>query len=343
MRLTTVNEFGNRSELQLPNVGTVDVSLLPKGATGRGDWVGRGESSDRGEADTRAGGPCVYGLWLGGVSVSVRRASEERECVMSSEYERRWNNDSSEQSQKHPDPAGGGSSGWLSVVPARDSQGERRAIVSGKEDKKIGEAHSSSSDVLHRGSTPRLGRCERGETEGWMAARWRGRGGESPLETRRETHRGESNSGCEVCEAEENIERTCGVNSCPAVAQAGATADAHESRSMCVTSSTEGQIRTLPEPPLDGATYVPRVSSAAHIDPPDVADVEGVAPAGSAQGEGESPGGRACYMYMYVPTTRRESTYDTQDDAPPTSPSRGPTSTCRPRGGGAGLRHPSPR
>ena len=109
---------------------------------------------------------------------------------------------------------------------------------------------------------------------------------------------------------------------------------------MRVTSSTEGQIRTLPEPPLDGAMYVPRVSSAAHIDPPDVADVEGVAPAGSAQGEGESPGGRACYMYMYVPTTRRESTYDTQDDAPPTSPSRGPTPTCRPRGGGAGLRQP---
>ena len=76
---------------------------------------------------------------------------------------------------------------------------------------------------------------------------------------------------------------------------------------MRVTSSTEGQIRTLPEPPIDGATYVPRVSSAAHIDPPDVADVEGVAPAGSAQGEGESPGGRACYMYMYVPTTRSDS------------------------------------
>ena len=249
-------------------------------------------SSDRGDANTRAGGPCVHGLWLGGVSVSVRRASEERECVMSSEYERRWNNDSSEQSQKHPDPAGGGSSGWLSVVPARDSQGERRAIVSGKEDKKIGEDHSSSGDALPGGSSSRLGRCDEGETEGWMAASGRGRGGESPLETRRETHRGESNSGCEVCEAEENIERTCGVNSCPAVAQAGATADAHESRSMCVTSSTEGQIRTLPEPPLDGATYVPRVSSAAHIDPPDVADVEGVAPAGSAQGEGESPGGR---------------------------------------------------
>ena len=73
---------------------------------------------------------------------------------------------------------------------------------------------------------------------------------------------------------------------------------------MCVTSSTEGQIRTLPEPPIDGAMYVPRVSSAAHIDPPDVADVEGVAPAGSAQGEGESPGGRrwAGVLYVYVRT-----------------------------------------
>ena len=282
--------------------------------------------------------PVVPGSWLGGVSVRVRRASEERECVMASEYESGWNNDSRVQSKNPPGPAVGVARGGLSVVPARDSQGERRAIVSDNENKKIGEAHSSSGDALHRGSTPRLGRCERGETEGWMAARWRGRGGESPLETRRESNRGEADSGCKVCEAEENMERTRGENSCPAVALAGANANAHESRSMRVTSSTEGQIRTLPEPPLDGAMYVPRVSSAAHIDPPDVADVEGVAPAGSAQGEGESPGGRACYMYMYVPTTRRESTYDTQDDAPPTSPSRGPTPTCRPRGGGAGLR-----
>ena len=79
---------------------------------------------------------------------------------MSSEYERRWNNDSSEQSQKHPDTAVGGSRGWLSVVPARDSQGERRAIVSGNEDKKIGEARSSSGDALPGGSSSRLGRCE---------------------------------------------------------------------------------------------------------------------------------------------------------------------------------------
>ena len=52
------------------------------------------------------------------------RASEERECVMSSEYERCWNNDSSEQSQKHPDTAVGGSRGWLSVVT-------RKAFVRG--------------------------------------------------------------------------------------------------------------------------------------------------------------------------------------------------------------------
>ena len=132
---------------------------------------------------------------------------------MSSEYERRWNNDSSEQSQKHPDTAVGGSRGWLSVVPARDSQGERRAIVSGNEDKKIGEAHSSSGDALPGGSSSRLGRCEEGETEGWREARERGRGGESPLETRRESNRGEADSGCKVCEAEEKtwrgrVERT---------------------------------------------------------------------------------------------------------------------------------------
>ena len=221
---------------------------------------------------------------------------------MSTEYERCLNNESRVQNQSHPGLCGGDPRGGMNVVCARGSQVERLAIDSEYEGKKIGEAYASSGDALLGGSTPRLGRCERGETEGWMAARWRGRGGESPLETRRETHRGEANSGCEVCEAEENIERTCGVNSCPAVAQAGATADAHESRSMCVTSSTEGQIRTLPEPPLDGATYVPRVSSAAHIDPPDVADVEGVAPPGSAQGqgEGESQGERAYAVSYYL-------------------------------------------
>ena len=115
-------------------------------------WSSVGSSSDRGDANTRAGGPCVHGLWLGGVSVSVRRASEDSECVMSSEYERRGNNDSSEQSQKHPDTAVGGSRGWLSVVPARDSQGERRAIVSDNEDKKIG--HRRGSLVERRRVTP---------------------------------------------------------------------------------------------------------------------------------------------------------------------------------------------
>ena len=128
--------------------------------------------------------PVVPGSWLGGVSVRVRRASEERECVMASEYERRGNNDSSEQSQKHPDTAVGGSRGWLSVVPARDSQGERRAIVSGKEDKKIGEDHSSSGDALPGGLSSRLGRCEERKPEDWMTARERVRGGESPFETR---------------------------------------------------------------------------------------------------------------------------------------------------------------
>ena len=154
--------------------------------------------------------PVVPGSWLGGVSVRVRRASEERECVMASEYESGWNNDSRVQSKNPPGPAVGVARGGLSVVPARDSQGERRAIVSDNENKKIGEAHSSSGDALPGGSSSRLGRCEEGETEGWMAARERGRGGESPLETRRESNRGEADSGCKVCEAEENMERTRG-------------------------------------------------------------------------------------------------------------------------------------
>ena len=165
--------------------------------------------------------PVVPGSWLGGVSVRVRRASEERECEMASEYESGWNNDSRVQSKNPPGPAVVVARGGLSVVPARDSQGERRAIVSDNENKKIGEAHSSSGDALHRGSTPRLGRCERGETEGWMAARWRGRGGESPLETRRESHRGEADSGCEVCEAEENMERTRGDELMPGSGASG--------------------------------------------------------------------------------------------------------------------------
>ena len=152
--------------------------------------------------------PVVPGSWLGGVSVRVRRASEERECVMASEYESGWNNDSRVQSKNPPGPAVGVARGGLSVVPARDSQGERRAIVSGNEDKKIGEAHSSSGDALPGGLSSRLGRCEEGETEGWMTARERGLGGDSPLEMRRESNRSEADSGCKVCEAEENMEMT---------------------------------------------------------------------------------------------------------------------------------------
>ena len=72
----------------------------------------------------------------------------------------------------------------MNVVCARGSQVERLAIDSEYEGKKIGEAYASSGDALLGGSTPRLGRCEEGDTEGWKDARVSGRGGESPCETR---------------------------------------------------------------------------------------------------------------------------------------------------------------
>ena len=110
-------------------------------------------------------------------------------------------------------------------------------------------------------------------------------------------------------------------------------------REMRKTSATEGRLRNPPEPRYDGATYDLRVRDAVHIVPPDVADVVSVANAGCVQGRGVASSGKYKDTSIYVPTVERENTFDTQDDAPPTSPARAPTPTCRPRDGGAGLRH----
>ena len=235
--------------------------------------------------------PVVPGSWLGGVSVRVRRASEERECVMASEYESGWNNDSRVQSKNPPGPALGVARGGLSVVPARDSQGERRAIVSDNEDKKIGETHSSSGGALHRGSTPRLGRCEEGDTEGWKDARVSGRGGESPFETRWEMGRGYGGLGCEACEDGAHVVEAGEMNSIPAGAHKDAEYEpSREPREMRKTSATEGRLRNPPEPRYDGAMYDPRVRNAVHIAPPDVAGVVSVANAGTGERAGEKRG-----------------------------------------------------
>ena len=71
----------------------------------------------------------------------------------------------------------------MNVVCARGSQVERLAIGSEYEGKKIGEAYASSGDALLGGSTPRLGGCEEGDTEGWRDARVSGRGGARAVST----------------------------------------------------------------------------------------------------------------------------------------------------------------
>ena len=286
--------------------------------------------------------PVVPGSWLGGVSVRVRRASEARECVMSTEYERCLNNESREQSQSHPGLGGGDPRGGMSVVPTRGSQVECLATCSECEDKTIDEAYTSSVDALTGGLTPRLGRCEQEDTEGWKDARVSGRGGETPLETRRKVRRGDGGVACEAGEDGVHAVGAREVNSIPA----GVHKDTEpellwEPHEMRKTSATEGRLRNPPEPRYDGATYDLRVRDAVHIVPPDVADVVSVANAGCVQGRGVASSVE--YKDVYMSTVERENTFDTQDDAAPTSPARATTSTCRPRDGGEGLRQCQPQ
>ena len=253
------------------------------------------QESSGGETRTHARSDLVvHGSWVGGVSVRVRRASEARECVMSTEYERCLNNESREQSQSHPGLGGGDPRGGMSVVPTRGSQVECLATCSEYEDKTIDEAYTSSVDALTGGLTPRLGRCEQEDTEGWKDARVSGRGGETPLETRRKVRRGDGGVAREAGEDGVHAVGAREVNSIPA----GVHEDTEpellcEPHEMRKTSATEGRLRNPPEPWYDGATHDLRVRDAVHIVPPDVADVVSVANAGSVQG---TPGPKRCIV-----------------------------------------------
>ena len=84
----------------------------------------------------------------------------------------------------------------------------------------------------------------------------RGRGGETPLETRREMGRGDGGLVCEACEDGAHVVGAGEVNSIPAGAHEDAEHElSRESREMRKTSATEGRLRNPPEPRYDGATY----------------------------------------------------------------------------------------
>ena len=101
--------------------------------------------------------------------------------------------------------------------------------------------------MRYPGDIPRLRRYEEGDTENLKAAEVRGRGGETPLETRREMRRGDGGLACEAGEDGAHAVGAREVNSIPAGVHEDTEPELScESHEMRKTSATEGRLRTEP-------------------------------------------------------------------------------------------------